>query len=45
MLSVVGDLAPAELNSLIKKYLDSWKIAELPERKIHPMNEEKTKRP
>ena len=44
MLSVVGDLTPDELNSLIKKYLDSWKIAELPERKIHPMNEEKTKK-
>ncbi|MBT9537744.1 MAG: insulinase family protein, partial [Nitrospirae bacterium] len=44
MLSVVGDLTPAELNSLIKKYLDSWKIAELPEKKIHPMNEEKTKK-
>ena len=44
MLSVVGDLTPGELNSLIKKYLDSWKIAELPERKIHPMNEEKTKK-
>lgn len=44
ILSVVGDLTPAELNSLIKKYLDSWKIAELPERKIYPMNEEKTKK-
>ncbi len=44
MLSVVGDLTPAELNSLIEKYLDPWKIAELPERKIHPMNEEKTKK-
>jgi len=44
ILSVVGDLTPAELNSLIKKYLDSWKIAELPERKIHPMNEEKIKK-
>ncbi len=44
MLSVVGDLTPGELNSLIKKYLASWKIAELPERKIHPMNEEKTKK-
>ena len=44
MLSVVGDLTPAELNSLIKKYLDPWKMAELPERKIHPMNEEKTKK-
>lgn len=44
ILSVVGDLTPAELHSLIKKYLDSWKIAELPERKIYPMNEEKTKK-
>ena len=44
MLSVVGDLTPGELNSLIKKYLDSWKIAELPEKKIHPMNEGKTKK-
>ncbi len=44
ILSVVGDLTPAELNSLIKKYLDSWKMADLPERKIHPMNEEKTKK-
>ena len=44
MLSVVGDLTPAELNSLIKQYLYSWEIAELPERKIHPMNEEKTKK-
>jgi len=44
ILSVVGDLTPAELNSLIKKYLDSWKMAELPERKIHPMSEEKTKK-
>lgn len=44
ILSVVGDLTPGELNSLIKKYLDSWKMADLPERKIHPMNEEKTKK-
>ncbi|MDI6744415.1 MAG: pitrilysin family protein [Thermodesulfovibrionales bacterium] len=44
ILSVVGDLTPSELDSLIKKYLDPWKIADLPERKIHPMNEEKTKK-
>ncbi|MCX5717743.1 MAG: pitrilysin family protein [Nitrospirae bacterium] len=44
ILSVVGDLTPSELNSLIKKHLDPWKIADLPERKIYPMNEEKTKK-
>lgn len=44
LLSVVGDLTPDELDSLIKKYLDSWKIAEMPERQINPITEEKTKR-
>ncbi len=44
ILSVVGDLTPDELNSLIKKYLGSWKIAEMPEKQINPMPEEKTKK-
>jgi len=44
ILSVVGDLTSDELDSLIKKYLDTWKAADLPERKIHPVSEEKTKK-
>jgi zinc protease len=44
ILSVVGNLTPDELNSLIKKYFDSWKIADLPKKKIYPVNEEKTKK-
>jgi len=44
ILSVVGDLAPAELDSLIKKYLYPWKKSDMPQRKIHPVSDEKTKR-
>jgi len=44
ILSVVGDLTPDELNSLIKKYLGSWKIAEMPEKQINPMSEERTRK-
>ncbi|RJQ40545.1 MAG: insulinase family protein [Nitrospiraceae bacterium] len=44
ILSVVGDITHDELSSLTKKYLGTWKIAELPEKKIHPMNEEKIKK-
>ncbi|TAL25121.1 MAG: insulinase family protein [Nitrospirae bacterium] len=42
ILSVVGDLTQNELDSLIKKYLDSWKISKLHERQATPMPEEKT---
>lgn len=42
ILSVVGDLTQNELDSLIRKYLDSWKISALPERQVNPMPEEKT---
>ena len=36
ILSVVGDVTHDELSSLIKKYLGTWKIAELPEKKSIP---------
>lgn len=44
ILSVAGDLTPDELNSLIKKHLGSWKIADMPEKRINPMSEEKTRK-
>lgn len=44
ILSVVGDLTPSELNSLIKKYFGSWKAADLPEKRINPMPTKKIKK-
>ncbi len=44
ILSVVGDVTPGDLNSLIKKYLGAWQLAEMPEKQINPMPEEKTKK-
>ncbi|MBI5205299.1 MAG: insulinase family protein [Nitrospirae bacterium] len=44
ILSIAGDLTPAELDSLIKKYLASWKAAAVPEKKINLMPEERTKK-
>ncbi|MEK6653182.1 MAG: pitrilysin family protein [Nitrospirota bacterium] len=44
ILSIAGDLTSVELDSLIKKYLASWKAAAVPEKKINPMPEERTKK-
>jgi len=44
MLSVVGDITPAELDSLLKKYLGGWKLADLPEKQVNPMPEEKIRK-
>lgn len=44
ILSVVGDLTPDELNSLIKKYLSTWKLSEMTEKRINPMSEEKVRK-
>ncbi|KAF0144191.1 MAG: hypothetical protein FD156_2007 [Nitrospirae bacterium] len=44
ILSIAGDLTSGELDSLMKKYLASWKAAVVPEKKINPMPEEKTKK-
>jgi len=44
MLSVVGDITPDELDSLLKKYLGGWKLADLPEKQVNPMPEEKIRK-
>ncbi|MCE5193853.1 MAG: insulinase family protein [Nitrospiraceae bacterium] len=41
ILSVVGDLKQSDLDTLIKKYFDTWKSLQLPDKRINPMPEEK----
>jgi zinc protease len=42
-LSVVGDLTPEELDTLIKKYLGDWKKSDIPSEVIKKVNEKNKK--
>jgi len=44
ILSVVGDLTIDELNTLINKYLDSWKKKDMPSRTVKKFDEKKIKK-